>query len=84
MTSAQPSRTVRELIRHIGQQSIADVLALPRAELARRVGPQLPALLDRLLGHAPDPRKEWSPPHRFEQHIDLLGKLVSFVAESRP
>lgn len=73
-------RTVRELIQHIGQQSIADVLALPRAELARRVGPRLPLLLDRLLGRAPDPRVEWSPPRHFAQTIELLGEIGQTVA----
>ena len=73
-------RTVRELIRHIGLHSIADVLALPRAELARRTGPQLLLLLDRLLGRAPDPREEWSPPQCFEQTIELLGEIGQTTA----
>jgi protein ImuB len=73
-------RKVRELVRHVGLQDIGEVLALPRAELARRVGPQLPALLDRLLGRAADPRREWSPPRRFEQHIDLLGEIGQATA----
>jgi protein ImuB len=73
-------RKVRELVRHIGLRDIGDVLELPRAELARRVGPQLPALLDRLLGRAADPRAEWSPPRRFAQQIDLLGEIGQTTA----
>jgi protein ImuB len=66
---------VRALIRHIGLDSIGDALGLPRPELARRSGPQLPLLLDRLLGAAPDPRPEWQPPQRFRQQIELLGEI---------
>ena len=73
-------RNVRNLIRHIGLDSIADALALPRPELARRVGPQLPALLDRLLGLAPDPRPPWQPPRYFSQTIELLGEIEQVTA----
>ncbi|MCP5430931.1 MAG: DNA polymerase Y family protein [Chromatiaceae bacterium] len=70
----------RDLVRHIGLDSIADVLALPRPELARRSGPQLPQLLDRLLGEAPDPRQEWHPPQHFSQTIELLGEIGQTTA----
>lgn len=70
----------RALVRHIGLNTIGEVLALPRAELARRIGPTLPALLDRLLGNAPDPRDEWSPPRRFAQSIELLGEIEQTTA----
>jgi protein ImuB len=68
-------RNARNLMRHIGLDSIADALALPRPELARRVGPQLSGLLDRLLGLAPDPRPPWQPPRYFKQTIELLGEI---------
>lgn len=70
----------RNLVRHIGLDSIADVLGLPRPELARRSGPQLPQLLDRLLGEAPDPRPEWRPPQHFSQTIELLGEIGQTMA----
>ncbi len=73
-------RRVRSLIRHIGLDSIADALALPRPELARRVGPQLPALLDRLFGLAPDPRPQWQAPRYFNQTIELLGEIEQVTA----
>ena len=73
-------RNVRTLMRHIGLDSIADALALPRPELARRVGPQLPDLLDRLLGLAPDPRPPWRPPRCFSQTIELLGEIEHTTA----
>lgn len=68
-------RRARDLIRQLGLATIGEVMALPRPELARRVGPQLPALIDRLLGRAPDPRAEWSPPAQFAQTIELLGEI---------
>ena len=71
---------VRSLMRHIGLDSIADALALPRPELSRRTGPQLPALLDRLLGLAPDPRPQWQPPKYFSQVIELLGEIEQVTA----
>jgi protein ImuB len=74
------ARDVRNLIRHIGMDSIGDVLALPRAELARRTGPQLLNLLDRLLGRLPDPRPEWRPPRHFSQTIELLGEITQTMA----
>lgn len=73
-------RNARALIRHVGLTSIGEVLQLPRAELARRTGPQLCLLLDRLLGDAPDPRAEWSPPQRFAQTIELLGEIGQTTA----
>jgi len=80
LSSLTRDPNVRRLVRHIGLDSIADVLALPRPELARRSGPQLAALLDRLLGLAPDPRPEWRPPRHFAQTIELLGEIAHTTA----
>ncbi|MGD1982953.1 MAG: DNA polymerase Y family protein [Chromatiaceae bacterium] len=70
----------RELMRHLGLDSIGDALRLPRPELTRRTTPLLPRLLDRLLGDAPDPRVEWRPPGRFVQRIELLGEIAQSTA----
>ena len=70
----------RSLIRHIGLDSIGDVLDLPRPELARRSGPRLSLLLDRLLGLAPDPRPQWRPPQYFSQTVELLGEIEHTTA----
>jgi protein ImuB len=74
----------RELMRHLGLDSIRDALHLPRPELARRTTPSLPRLLDRLLGEAPDPRVEWQPPRRFVQRLELLGEIVQSTALAFP
>ena len=70
----------RSLVRHIGLDSIGEVLDLPRPELARRSGPQLLLLLDRLLGLAPDPRPQWQPPRYFSQVVELLGEIEHTTA----
>ena len=73
-------RQARALVRHIGLETVGDVLTLPRAEFARRAGPQLVTLLDRVLGAVPDPRTEWSPPARFTQTVELLGEITQSTA----
>ncbi len=70
----------RALIGRIGLNTIGDAVDLQRAELARRLGPQLPALLDRLLGQEPDPRADWVPPQHFAQTLELLGEIGQTTA----
>ncbi len=65
----------RRLLQDIGLHSIGDALRLPRAELARRSGPELLGHLDRLLGDAPDPRPCWEPPAHFEQAQELAAEV---------
>ncbi len=72
------------LMRGIGLSSIGDALALPRPELARRVGPAPVLLLDRLLGRAPDPRPLWQPPEIFEQRLLLLAEIEQAPALQFP
>jgi len=55
-------------------------LRLPRAGLARRLGPALVSLLDRALGRAPDPRPRFEPPARFETHLDLPEEVHTLEA----
>lgn len=69
------NRQMRELIRDIGLATIGDCLALPRPELARRTGPELALLLDRLLGKVPDPRPLWQPPEGFVQRLLLVAEI---------
>ncbi len=63
------------LMAHIGLSTIGDCLALPRPELARRLGPEPGLLLDRLLGRLPDPRPLWQPPERFRQRLLLPHEI---------
>lgn len=54
-----------------GASTLGDCLALPRAGLSRRVGPQLLDTLDRLLGNIPDPRRPSTPPRTFNATLSL-------------
>ncbi len=71
---------VRRLVADIGLHSIGECLQLPRPELARRAGPVLMLLFDRLLGAAPDPREPWQPPQRFLQKLELPAELCQHTA----
>lgn len=64
-----------ELMRGIGLATIGDCLALPRPELARRLGREPGLLLDRLLGRLPDPRPLWQPPEQFRQRLFLPHEI---------
>src|SRR5262249_29393785 len=59
------------LLKDIGVCTLGACLKLPRAGLARRAGPELPAMLDRALGHVPDPRPAFTPPSRFTAALQL-------------
>lgn len=61
----------RQRLQSLGLQTVGEVLALPRAGLARRFGASLPLQLDRALGVTPDPRLPYQPPSRFERHVEL-------------
>ena len=55
----------------MGLRELRQVFELPRAGLARRVGPALLAQLDRMTGDAPDPRAFYCPPDVFDERIEL-------------
>ncbi len=49
----------------LGLGRIAEVAAMPRAQLARRIGPAVAHRLDQVLGRAPEPVSPARPPHVF-------------------
>ncbi|MEJ0100553.1 MAG: DNA polymerase Y family protein [Pseudomonadota bacterium] len=55
---------------NMGVTTLGELLRLPRAGLARRVGPQRLDELDRLAGNRPDPRVLLAPVARFQRRID--------------
>lgn len=55
----------------MGVRRLRQLLALPRAGLARRFGSGLPDMLERMLGSAPDPRDFHRPPERFEARFEF-------------
>jgi protein ImuB len=70
-----PDDTLARLI-SLGLATIGDVQRLPRDGFARRFGPAALALLDRLFGRRPDPRRGLSPQVRFRERIDLPLETV--------
>lgn len=69
------SRPQRETLDAIDARRIDDLLALPRAGLARRCGRALLDELDRALGRQPEPRRWFEAPERFETRIELLAQV---------
>lgn len=55
----------------IGVRDVGQVLALPRAGLAKRFGTALTQILDRAIGSAPDPRPVFEAPDVFNRRIEL-------------
>jgi protein ImuB len=60
----------------LGLRTLGEVLRLPRAALARRLGTTLLADLDRALGLRPDPQPLCAPPERFASEIELPADLT--------
>jgi protein ImuB len=54
-----------------GVTTVGELLALPRAALARRWGMQLTDYLQRLLGERPDPRKPYRTPQTYHRRFDF-------------
>ncbi|MGF1644751.1 MAG: DNA polymerase Y family protein [Thiotrichales bacterium] len=61
----------RQRLLGLGLETLGDCLRLPRAGLARRLGPALVGQLDRALGRAPDPRHGFVARPRFDSRIQL-------------
>jgi protein ImuB len=61
-----------ELVRlgNMGVGTLGELLRLPRAGLARRIGPERLHELDRLAGSRPDPRVLLAPTLRFRERVD--------------
>ena len=58
-----------------GARRLADVLALPRAGLARRLGTDFVLRLERALGERPDPRRRFDFPESFSLRLELPGRV---------
>ena len=68
------SRTLGAL-EAVGVRTLGEVLALPRAGLARRFGQTLCDELDRALGTRADPREFFAPPERFHAGLELPAEV---------
>jgi protein ImuB len=64
-----PQQEIQRLA-SMGVNTVAELLRLPRAGLARRIGPERLLQLDRLTGSRSDPRLVLRAPERFRERID--------------
>ncbi len=55
----------------MGARHLRDLRTLPRDGLARRVGPEVVALLDKAYGLLTDPRAGFEPPDAFDRSVEL-------------
>src|SRR3990172_2688980 len=72
------------LLDNMGVRTLGDLLRLPRAGLARRLGAETVHRLDRALGRAPDPREPYVPPETFEARLPLPGAVENTEGLSFP
>lgn len=66
-----------EALQGMGLRTLAEVRALPRAGLARRLGPDWLVRLDQARGDAPDPRDPVRLPDAFEARLELFSQADS-------
>ena len=78
LTEADP--TAIATLAAAGITTFGQACALPRAALARRVGADFVALLDRVRGLIPDLRPPFVPPPRYTGKLDLPAPVASVDA----
>lgn len=76
---ALPAAT-REALRAVGLRRLGDLLRLPRAELSRRYGPELLALVDRLLGQRPETLPRFTPAPTLDLSLRLEHEITASSA----
>ncbi len=64
----------------MGLATLVDCLRLPRDGIARRVGPEILASLDRGFGRLSDPRAAFAPPERFHARLGLPAPVATHEA----
>lgn len=60
----------------MGLRRVGDLLRLPQAGLAERLGMDRIRQLQRLLGEAPDPRPRFDPPERYRGRLELPAEVL--------
>ena len=67
---------VQRLLTGIGVTTVGECIRLPRDGLARRIGPERLAELDRAFGARPESREFCRPPERFAESLDLPAETA--------
>ena len=65
----------RALLERIGTRRVGELFELPRAGVARRLGPEPFERLDHALGITPEPRRFFLPPERFAAALELPAEV---------
>jgi protein ImuB len=71
-----PAPEALALLRSIGIGTLGELMRLPRAAAATRLGQQLLDDMDRALGRIPEPREFFSPPARFQARLELPAPVT--------
>ncbi|MEP6483114.1 MAG: DNA polymerase Y family protein [Rudaea sp.] len=66
------------LLYNVGLRTLRDVFALPRPELARRIGPSQIDLLDRMRGRVADLLTLYEPPPHFDNRVELDDRVEAW------
>ncbi len=80
ITQARLPQAVASALAQIGLNTLAKVLALPRAALGKRYGAEVLTHLDRLLGQAPEVLPLYLPQDVFDATLDLQCEVNSTQA----
>ena len=78
ITRCELERASISLLYNVGLRMLREVFALPRPELARRIGPSELKMLDRLRGIEQEILALYEPPERFENRIELEHRVAAW------
>jgi protein ImuB len=76
VSAMAPAPEALALLRNIGIGTLGELMRLPRAAAATRLGQQLLDDMDRALGRIPEPREFFSPPVRFQARLELPAPVT--------
>jgi protein ImuB len=71
-----PAPEALALLHRIGVRTLGELMRLPRAGVAPRLGQRLLDDLDRALGKIPEPRAFFVPPERFSAQLELPAPVA--------
>lgn len=71
---------ITQQLQTAGIRVIGLLLELPRDAVAKRFGPEISHFLDRLMGHAADPRPAYQLPDRYSAHFEFEFEVKSTAA----
>lgn len=76
VSAIAPAPEALALLHRIGVRTLGELMRLPRAGVAPRLGQRLLDDLDRALGKIPEPRAFFVPPERFSAQLELPAPVA--------